>query len=162
MKAKVDDYVIKGLDSYTLNCTVMGTGHFMFNLESDWYKLHEIDLAAGEANMSFVPSSDMPKELCSGCEYYSIAVNPHKDFSLIYRELVGDTVRYILLYCKVNQCGNPYFHFDILEKKGGLDDVADSIYRDTTAEFLVGQGYKLVKSGDDVTSSIYSTILRAS
>ena len=154
-----NDYVIKGLNSLTINCTIMGTGHFINNIDPSWYSIDEVELAGGELNISFKPTQNLPEELRGNCNQFQIALLPHRDFSLIFRNVVNGVSTYVLINCEYDQQGAMYFHYDILKKSIFDEDEIKGIYRDTSVDFLIGEGYELMQSGgDDAEGITYATI----
>jgi hypothetical protein len=155
------DYLINGLESMSLQITIMGTTHFMNNLVSGWYDLAEVDLTAGEATLFFTPNKDIEKAYPA--DRYSITFSAHEDFSLIVKDQYDTqnktTIKYLFLNCRKNDAGEPYFHYDIVQKTFKQKVATEGIHIDTTAEQLLREGYNLIKSVDDANRSSNSVIL---
>jgi hypothetical protein len=65
----------------------------------------------------------------------------------------------VLINCEYDQQGAMYFHYDILRKSIFDEDEIKGIYRDTSVDFLIGEGYELMQSGgDDAEGITYATI----
>ena len=153
------DYLIKGMDSPTLVYSICGTGHFTANIRTKWYSLREIKLAAGRLSMEFDPTELLPEPYKSSCRDYSISIRPDKHFSLIFRELLSENeVRYAIVTCPIDEDGEAYFHFEILDKQLEPGEKVGPIRLNTTTELLKGFGYELVKYGDGKTASFFSVL----
>lgn len=146
------NFLIKGLDSLTLNYTIMGNVHFMQNIYPGQYRLKLVTLGDGIAEMSFEPTENVPQELRESCKEYTISVHAHKCFSLIVRVARCNTVRYLILSCLEDKHGKPFFHYDVMQKPVAGATMEDPIYRDTTYQYLRDNGFESMERCDDSDS----------
>ena len=152
------NYLLKGLDSLSLNYTIMGNSHFMQNINPDLYRLELVTLSSGIAEMSFKPTDNVPEELRESCHDYTISVHAHKDFSLVIRTVYCCTVRYMVLCCLIDENGETHFHYDVLQKPVAGATMNDPIYRDTTYEYLRDNGFEPMERFDDSKTSAYTVV----
>lgn len=159
------DYLIIGLDEMSLELAIKGTAHFINNINSGWYGLEEVLLnPGGEAIMKFMPKMEVaslfhPPKKCT------ITLPANETFALIVREQYQanekTTVKYLLLNCRLNKDGAPYFHYDILQKTrpSKKEDENARIHIPVATEQLIGEGFKLIKAYDDEKRSSRCVVL---
>ena len=152
------NYLIKGLDSLKLNYTQIGNGHFMQNIVPELYELTLVTLAGNVAELAFSPTENVPEELRDSCHEYTLSVHAHKDFSLIIRTASCNTVRYLVLTGVEDVNGKPFFHYDVMQKPVAGAKVTDSIFRDTTYNYLRDNGFEPMERFDDFDSSSFMVI----
>ena len=156
------DFTINGLDEPTLVLKIQGTSHFLHNMNAGWYFIDEIELSAGEANVTFAPTNNLPEQLRNygKCK---ITFMPHENLELIVKETDSakhcSAIKFVFLNCKLNKQGKPYFHYDILQKAFAKESFNSPIPRNVTIEGLLEEGYTREISGDDEDACFYSTIL---
>ena len=151
------DYMISGLDAMTVELVLAGSSHFMNNLNPSFYAISDITLIDGEANISFVPTDNLPEQLHMPVNY-SIMIQPHEAFSLVVKDTTKKKTKYVFLNCRLDEEGKPFFHFDVLSKtnKGPVDE---RIHRGVSVAELLIAGYVLEKSYDDKKSTIAAVTL---
>jgi len=152
------NYLIKGLDSFKLNYTQIGNGHFMQNIVPELYELTLVTLAGNVAELAFSPTENVPKELRDSCHEYTLSVHAHKDFSLIIRTAFCNTVRYLVLTGVEDVNGKSFFHYDVMQKPVAGAKATDSIFRDTTYNYLRDNGFEPMERFDDFDSSSFMVI----
>lgn len=152
------NYLIKGLDSFKLNYTQIGNGHFMQNIAPELYELTLVTLAGNKVELAFSPTENVPEELRDSCHEYTLSVHAHKDFSLIIRTAYRSTVRYLVLTGIEDVNGKPFFHYDIMQKPVAGAKVTDPIFRDTTFNYLRDNGFEPMERFDDSDSSSFMVI----
>ena len=150
------DYRIDGLDDMTIEMSIKGTAHFMNNIVSGWYSLDEVNLTpGGKVKLQFTPADEIkhayPAKECS------LVLSAHKSFSLIEKEQYSTddktTIKYVFINCQINDEGQPYFHYEILQKTMAGVLPEECIHINTTAESLISEGYSRLKSIDDKARS---------
>ena len=151
------DYMISGLDAMTVELVLAGSSHFMNNLNPSFYAISDITLIDGEANISFVPTDNLPEQLHMPVRY-SITVRPHEAFSLVVKDMTKKKTKYVFLNCRLDEEGKPFFHFDILSK-ANESPVDERIHRGVSVAELLIAGYILEKSYDDKKSTIAAITL---
>jgi hypothetical protein len=152
------NYLIKGLDSFKLNYTQIGNGHFMQNIVPELYELTLVTLSGNVVELAFSPTENVPKELRDSCHEYTLSVHAHKDFSLIIRTVYCSTVRYLVLTGVEDVNGKPFFHYDVMQKPVAGAKATDSIFRDTTYNYLRDNGFEPMERFDDSDSSSFMVI----
>lgn len=150
------DYRIDGLDDLSLEMSIKGTAHFMNNIVSGWYSLDEVDLKpGGKVKLTFSPTAEIKKTYPTNeC---SLTLTAHTALSIIEKEQYSTdektTIKFVFLNCQLNDDGQPYFHYEILQKSMAGSLPTESIHLDITPEKLLSEGYNRLKSIDDKTRS---------
>lgn len=157
------DYLIIGLDEMSLELTIKGTAHFMNNITSGWYSLEEISLnPGGKATLKFAPKKEVAL-LFPALKECTITISANEAFSLVERELYSTdektTAKYVLLNCRLNDAGMPYFHYDILQKTMPARKDGEYFHINVEKEKLISEGYKILKTVDDKTRSSQCIVL---
>ncbi len=165
-KTVITDYAISGLGTPALNISMAGSRYFINRacaqmLSSEEYRLDEVEIAAGEANLVFAPTGRVSEDIRKACGRCLITICPNPAFFLTVRQIDSywnkNVTKYVLLSCREDKHGKPYFHFDELRRESeGLDGIVD--LKDATVDELLARGYKLQCSGDDAEEELYSTI----
>ena len=148
------DYLITGLDEASLELTIKGTNHFMNNLVSGWYSLEEVLLTpGGKVKLLFCPNEEIATLFPA--REYSITLYANESFSLVEKEIYSteekSTVKYVFLNCHINDQEQPYFHYEILQKKmdAPIADDDKRIHMYMTPEQLISEGFSRIKNVDD-------------